>query len=138
MQVKNMLLFRIKYLENKEDICTINMQDRDPKEKLSHAKSIFKERKRNSIITIRHLIMKCFACFSLQVTTKSLSLFLWANWSSAFQSLKKYADDASMPPLYLDPVQLGPHLHRHLSSNAVTTTFKTIGYVFGFTFIFFL
>ena len=82
--------------------------------------------------------MKCFACFSLQVTTKSLSLFLWANWSSAFQSLKKYADDASMPPLYLDPVQLGPHLHRHLSSNAVTTTFKTIGYVFGFTFIFFL
>lgn len=71
-----MLLFRIKYLENKKDICTINMLDRDPKEKLSHAKSIFKERKRNSIITIRHLIMKCFALFSLLLllTTKSLSL----------------------------------------------------------------
>ena len=38
--------------------------------------SIFKERKRNSIITIRHLIMKCFALFSLLLllTTKSLSL----------------------------------------------------------------
>ena len=135
-QVKNMLLFRIKYLENKKDICTINTLDRDPKEKLSHAKSIFKERKRNSIITIRHLIMKCFALFSLLLllTTKSLSLPLdqlvfYFSKSKEICRWCQYATFISGPSTAWSP---SPSPSSSLI-NAVTTTFKTIGYVFGFS-----
>ena len=98
--------------------------------------SIFKERKRNSIITIRHLIMKCFALFSLflLLTTKSLSLPLdqlvfYFSKSKEICRWCQYATFISGPSTAWSP---SPSPSSSLI-NAVTTTLKTIGYVSGFS-----